>query len=172
MLLSDVFPRNQLKGYQMQWTHFGKSEAKSGLRAWKRWWVEIALIADSSFVIDLMREHEEALKKLAEIRENNRLQYIASPTVMELAVGVALADLPTQEQEKIDDILTGFQVIPLDTDCAWRAGIETGILRKNGKITDPIDGQIAGIALQNEEPIVTRNLKHFELFEGLQVETY
>ncbi|MGV9103638.1 MAG: PIN domain-containing protein [Candidatus Thorarchaeota archaeon] len=130
------------------------------------------MIVDSCFVIDLMRENEEALKKLAEIKENNRLQYIASPTVMELAVGVALADLPTQEREKIDEILAGFRIIPLDTDCAWRAGIEIGRLRETGKIVDPIDGQIAGIALQNEEPIVTRNLQHFELFEALQVETY
>lgn len=130
------------------------------------------MIADSCFVIDLMKENEGALKKLVEIRENNRLQYIASPTVMELAVGVALAGLPTKEREKIDEILAEFQVIPLDTDSAWRAGIELGRLRKTGKITDPIDGQIAGIALQHDEPIVTRNQKHFELFEGLQVETY
>lgn len=130
------------------------------------------MIADSCFIIDLMRESESALIKLAEIREKRQLQYITSPTVMELAVGVALAALPKDEQKKIDDILAGFQVIPLDTVSAWRAGIEIGRLRKIGKIVDPIDGQIAGIALQHDEIIVTRNTKHFQLFEDLKVELY
>jgi predicted nucleic acid-binding protein len=37
---------------------------------------------------------------------------------------------------------------------------------------DPIDAQIAGIALQHDDIIVTRNIKHFERFKGLRVETY
>lgn len=119
-----------------------------------------------------MRESESALIKLAEIREKRQLQYITAPTVMELAVGVSLAALPKNERKKIDDILAGFQVIPLDTSSAWRAGIEIGRLRKTGKIIDPIDGQIAGIALQHDEIIVTRNTRHFQLFKDLKVELY
>ncbi len=130
------------------------------------------MIADSCFIIDLMCADKSALTKLAEIREKRQLQYITSPTVMELAVGVALAALPKNEQKKIDDILAGFQVIPLDTVSAWRAGIEIGKLRKSGKVVDPIDGQIAGIALQHDEIIVTRNTKHFQLFDGLEIESY
>ena len=130
------------------------------------------MIADSCFIIDLMRESEPALKKLAEINKRKHGQYITSPTVMELAIGVALAGLPKKEQRRIDEILAGFQVIPLDAFSAWRAGVEIGGLRKTGKIVDPIDGQIAGIALQHEEYIVTRNVKHFQLFKGLKVESY
>lgn len=130
------------------------------------------MIADSCFIIDLMRESESALIKLAEIREKRQLQYITAPTVMELAVGVSLAALPKNERKKIDDILAGFQVIPLDTSSAWRAGIEIGRLRKTGKIIDPIDGHIAGIALQHDEIIVTRNTRHFQLFKDLKVELY
>ncbi|RDE17009.1 MAG: hypothetical protein C4K49_03930 [Candidatus Thorarchaeota archaeon] len=130
------------------------------------------MIADSSFIIDLMRESEPALRKLAEIRESGQPQYVTSPTVMELAVGVALASLPKDEQKKVGDILGGFQVLPLDTVSAWRAGIEVGRLRKTGKIVDPIDGQIAGIALQHDESIVTRNAGHFQMFKGLKIEPY
>jgi len=119
-----------------------------------------------------MRKRQSALKKLDEIRETRQLQYITSPTVMELAVGVALAALPKSEQKRIDGILSGFQVIPLDTISAWRAGIEIGKLRMKGKMVDPIDGQIAGIALQHDETIVTRNARHFQLFKDLRVESY
>ncbi len=130
------------------------------------------MIADSCFIIDLMRENESALKKAAEIREGHQPQYITSPTVMELAVGVSLANLPKDEQKRVDNILAGFHVIPLDAVSAWRAGIEIGRLRKKGTIIDPIDGQIAGIALQYDETIVTRNARHFQLFKDLKVELY
>jgi predicted nucleic acid-binding protein len=130
------------------------------------------MIADSCFIIDLMRKSKSALKKLDEVKETRQLQYITSPTVMELAVGVTLAVLPRNEQKKVDEILEGFQVIQLDTISAWRAGIEIGRLRKTGKIIDPIDGQIAGIALQHDETIVTRNARHFQHFKDLKIELY
>jgi tRNA(fMet)-specific endonuclease VapC len=130
------------------------------------------MIADSCFIIDLIREEEHALTKLAVIKREHQSQYLTSPTVMELAVGVELAALPREESKKVDDILSGFQVIPLDVSSAWRAGIEIGRLRRAGHIVDPIDAQIAGIALQNDETIITRNMKHFQFFEGLKVESY
>jgi len=130
------------------------------------------VIADSCFIIDLMRKNKPALEKLEELKEAQQIQYITSPTVMELAVGVALAALPKNEQKRVDEILSGFQIISLDTSSAWCAGIEIGRLRKSGKIVDPIDGQIAGIALQHDEVIVTRNVKHFKLIKGLKIESY
>ena len=130
------------------------------------------MIADSCLIIDLMRKDQSALKKLDEIKETHQLQYITSPTVMELAVGVELAALPKNEQKRVDEILAGFQILSLDTTSAWRAGIEIGRLRKNGIVIDPIDGQIAGIALSNDEIIVTRNAKHFQQFEALKIELY
>ena len=130
------------------------------------------IIADSSFIIDLMRKKEDALAKLKEISRDGIAQYITTPSVMEIAVGVSLADLPEKERERIDEILGTFQVLTLDTIAAWRAGLELGRLQRKGSIIDPIDAQIAGIALQHNEPVVTRNTKHFSHFKDLQVESY
>ena len=130
------------------------------------------MIADRSFIIDLMRGDKAALEKLSEIVDRGLAHHIASPTVMELAVGVSIAELPRKEREKIEEIIEGFQILPLDSISAWRAGVELGKLRKVGMPLDPIDAQIAGIALQNDDVIVTRNSKHFERFRGLKVETY
>lgn len=130
------------------------------------------MIADTSFIIDLMRGDETALEKLSEIVDRGLGHYIASPTVMELAVGVSVAKLPKKEREKVEEIIEGFQILPLDSTSAWRSGVELAKLRKVGMPLDPIDAQIADIALQNDDVIVTRNLKHFERFRGLKVETY
>jgi predicted nucleic acid-binding protein len=130
------------------------------------------MIADSSFVIDLMRKSKGALSKLETMTHEGAAQYLTTPTVMELAVGISLASLPEKEKDRVTTILSDFQVLPLDTVSAWRAGIELGRLRKEGLLVDPIDAQIAGIALQHNEVIVTRNLKHFDRFEGLHIESY
>ncbi len=130
------------------------------------------MIADSSFIIDLMRKSKAALGKLQSLTNEGVSQYTTNPTVMEIAVGMSLAQLPEKEQKRIDDIVGNFQVLFLDTVSAWRAGIELGRLRKEGMLVDPIDAQIAGIALQHNEVVVTRNQKHFERFEGLRVESY
>jgi predicted nucleic acid-binding protein len=119
-----------------------------------------------------MCERGPALRKPAGFRGSGQLQFVTSPTVMEPAVGVALASLPKDKQKKVGDILGGFQVLPLGTVSAWRAGIEVGRLRKTGKIVNPIDGQIAGIALQYDASIVTRNAGHFQMFKGLKTESY
>ncbi len=130
------------------------------------------MIADSSFIIDLMRKKEDALGKLKKISHDGIAQYITAPSVMEIAVGVCLADLPEKERDRVDKILGSFQVLPLDAIAAWRAGLELGRLQRKGSMVDPIDAQIAGIALQHNEPVVTRNTKHFSRFKDLQVESY
>ncbi|NHI83118.1 MAG: type II toxin-antitoxin system VapC family toxin [Candidatus Thorarchaeota archaeon] len=130
------------------------------------------MIADSSFIIDIMRKSKDALAKLEALSRDGTTQYLTTPTVMEIAVGISLAQLPEKEQNRIDTIIGDFQVLPLDAISAWRAGIELGRLRKEGLLVDPIDAQIAGIALQHNEMVVTRNQRHFERFEGLHVESY
>ena len=91
---------------------------------------------------------------------------------MGLAVGVEVDALPEYEQRRVDEILAGFQILPLDSTAAWRAGIEIGRLRKSGMVIDPIDAQIAGIALRHDETVVTRNTKHFQSIKGLKVQSY
>jgi hypothetical protein len=130
------------------------------------------VIADSCFIIDLIRESPSALKKLKEIQEARQLQLITAPTVMELAVGVELAALPEDEQRRVDEILAGFQILPPDSTAAWRAGMEIGRLRRSGVVIDPIDAQIAGIALQHDETVVTCNTKHFQSIRGLEFQSY
>jgi len=130
------------------------------------------MIADTSFLIDLMRENQKALDKLSEIERGSRRQFLTSPSVFELAVGVSMSDLPEKEKIKIFGVIESFSIIPLTFESAWRAGLELGELYNKGKPVDPIDGQIAGIALEHNEPVVTRNAAHFNRFPNLKVETY
>ncbi|MBS3136929.1 hypothetical protein J4232_00725 [Candidatus Woesearchaeota archaeon] len=43
---------------------------------------------------------------------------------------------------------------------------------KRGIPINPQDSMIAGIAIRNNESVLTRNTKHFERIDNLTIETY
>jgi tRNA(fMet)-specific endonuclease VapC len=71
---------------------------------------------------------------------------------------------------RTEDDLARFPIIPLDAAAA--AAFEQ--LRQNKKLKKigRADLLIAAIALANRATLVTRNLKHFQLVPGLQVENW
>ena len=130
------------------------------------------MIADTSFLIDLMRRKETALEKLKTIERNNESQYSTSPSVFELAVGIYLSKIPEKEKEKVNSVLQRFSVLNLGLGEAVIGGSILGELYSRGMPIDPIDAQIAGIARCIKQPIVTRDTEHFERIPNLKVETY
>lgn len=130
------------------------------------------MIADTSFIIDLMRKRDSALEKLSKIEMKKENQRTTSLTVFELATGIEMSDWPEKEKLKVEELLQMFSIIDFKNIHAYRAGLELGKLYKEGKPIDPVDAQISGIALVEKEIIVTRNVKHFERIEGLKIESY
>ena len=130
------------------------------------------MIADTSFIIDLMRKKPDALKKLSEIEKNKESQSTTSLTVFELAVGIAMTQFPDEEKKKIEEQLLKFSIYDFSVPYAYRGGLELGKLLKKGNPIDPVDVQIAGIALSENEKVVTRNIKHFNKIDDIKVESY
>jgi hypothetical protein len=104
------------------------------------------MIADTSFIIDLMRKKPVAIQKLNKIEEENESQKTTSSVVFELAVGIAMSEWPEKERRKVEELLKRFSVLNLETKHAFRSGLELGKLFKNGNPIDPIDAQIGGLA--------------------------
>jgi predicted nucleic acid-binding protein len=67
---------------------------------------------------------------------------------------------------------TGLPHLSLDVASASKAGmIYTQRVKEKTKI-DPEDAMLAGIPMQNNEPLLTRNRKDFAGMPELKVETY
>ena len=130
------------------------------------------MIADTSFIIDLMRNKPSAVTKLTAIETDKESQKTTNLTVFELATGIAMSNWPEKEKKKVENQLQKFSIINFETIHAYKAGLELGKLLKEGNPVDPIDAQISGIALIENEVIVTRNKKHFERIDGLKIESY
>ena len=130
------------------------------------------MIADTSFLIDIMKYDKDAIKKAEEIEKKGNTIAVTSITIFELFIGVSLSIKQDQDRNKINRILNGLSIISFDEDSAREAGKIYAQKRKNGAAIEPEDSMIAGICSRRNEILITRNIKHFSDIEGLRVESY
>jgi tRNA(fMet)-specific endonuclease VapC len=130
------------------------------------------MIADTSFLIDIMKSDKEAIKKAEEIEKKGNTIAVTSISIFELFVGVSLSIKQDRERNKINTILKGLPIISFDEDSAIEAGKIFAQRRKDGSTIEPEDSMIAGICSRRNEILITRNIKHFNDIEGLRIESY
>ncbi len=119
-----------------------------------------------------MMNDEGAVRKAKELAEGSTPILVGTPTIFELYVGVSLSSKAFEERGKILDVLVSVTQLPLDAASAVRGGIIYGQKVKEGRKIDPEDAMLAGIAIENNQPLLTRNKRDFIGIQGLKVETY
>lgn len=129
-------------------------------------------LADTSFLVDVLRGDQTAQDLLHQWREEGWTMQTSIVSLFELHRGLAMVDWPPKQLERIRQALAGMPVLGLDGEAAILGGQMAGALHRAGRKIDPEDCMIAGIALRNAVPVVTRNTKHFDCVTGLQVQTY
>ncbi|WP_122091303.1 PIN domain-containing protein [Halalkalicoccus subterraneus] len=130
------------------------------------------MIEDTSFIIDILHDDSDAVRFLDIIESEQRPERLASITVLELYEAVPQLDIPEERRQKILAVLDSRHAIPGDTKVMRKAGKLSGELITSGQEVDREDCIIAATALLHDEPIVTRNVDHFERIDGLDVRTY
>jgi predicted nucleic acid-binding protein len=128
------------------------------------------LILESTFLIDLEREHQRGRPGGAiaflEAHEEARL-YLPFVVAGELASGISMRERPRWES-----FLAPFYVLPSTPDVSWHYGRAFRHLRDNGNLIGANDLWIAATGLAYGMPVVTRNADHFRRVPGLEVESY
>jgi tRNA(fMet)-specific endonuclease VapC len=130
------------------------------------------LIADTTFLIDLMVSDEAAVEKARDIESKSIPITVTAPSVFELYVGLSLSKKAEEEKTRIMDVLESLPFLPLDSESAKEGGRIFGDKMRAGSQVDPEDAMIAGIAKVHGEKVLTRNAKHFRGVEGVSVEPY
>jgi len=130
------------------------------------------MIADTGFLIDLMKGEELAKTKAEKLADESIPIMFGTPTVFELYVGVGLAIKSSEEREKVFDVLRSLTQLPLDSPAAIRAGTIYAERIREGTRIDAEDAMIAGISLESQQALLTRNTKHFAGIAGLKTESY
>ncbi len=130
------------------------------------------MILDTTVLIDVMKGNTSAKEKISALSGKGEPITTTAISVFELFSGLSQSSKPLLEIEKIKSVLQNQVHWQLDKASAEKGGLINGELIKKGQQIDPEDAMIAGIALQHNESVLTRNLKHFSRIPGLKVETY
>lgn len=127
---------------------------------------------DTSLIIDILRGNEKVKLIKDKLDSNNEQITIASPTIMELRKGLKIGKPKEGEENKINELIDSFTILNLDKHSAVLSGDIEGDLVNRGEVIDLEDIMIAGIAISNNETLITRNVKHFKKIKGLDIESY
>jgi tRNA(fMet)-specific endonuclease VapC len=121
------------------------------------------VVVDTDLVIDFLRGRGAGAHLTRRLIVERRLR-VTAITGLELRVG---ADFLARK----DQILGLFRsrTVPLDLASALRAGEVASALQASGTGIGFADCMQAGICLRHGLPLATRNRKHFERVEGLQL---
>ena len=131
------------------------------------------MILDTSFVEDIGREDTDALRRAGELRSTGVPERISAMTVYELYWGVGYVDVPARERDRIEAVLETKEIYPVSPSIARKAGRIAGSLARDGSaLDDPGDEIIGATGVVHEEPVLTRNVEHFERIADLEVHTY
>jgi tRNA(fMet)-specific endonuclease VapC len=130
------------------------------------------LLADTSFLIDLMVGDKAAVEKAREIEAKGTPLIVSAPTVFELYVGIFLSRKAEEGKARVLVVLESLPFLPLDVESSKAGGRIYGEKKRMGLTVDPEGAMVAGIARVHGEKVLTRNLKHFQGIEGVNVESY
>ena len=129
-----------------------------------------SLIVETSFLIDLEREHNRGApgRAVAFLEQNGDARlYLPFIVAGELAAGLSLAD-----RSRWETFLAPFYVLASNADVSWEYGRAFRYLQENGRLIGGNDLWIAATGLAYRMPVLTRNVEHYRRVPGLDVEAY
>lgn len=128
---------------------------------------------DTSFLEDVAREDAAALSKAEELQRQGIPERLSVMSLYELYWGIGYVDRSQAERDAVDAVLDTKETYPVTPTIARKAGRIAGTLSREGNpLNDPGDELIGATGLVHEEPVLTKNVDHFERIPDLQVETY
>jgi tRNA(fMet)-specific endonuclease VapC len=122
------------------------------------------IIADTDVLIDYLAGIQPLAKRVADYIRADRVQ-ITCINCFELLSGARGG----KRGDGVRRFVASIAVLPLDRNSAAQAALLRQQLEERGESIGMADSLIAGIAIDNDMELLTRNRKHFEKVEGLRL---
>lgn len=130
------------------------------------------MIVDTDVLIDVMQGSEPAVRTVRSLESERVPMRLSAVSLYELFHGVERVDDSAERRRAIESVLETKPVYAADSAVMKKAGRIDGRLASEGQAIGVGDTVIAATALVHEEPVLTRNVGHFERIEGLDVRSY
>jgi tRNA(fMet)-specific endonuclease VapC len=122
------------------------------------------IVADTDVLIDFLAGREPAAARVTRELGSGNL-WTTVITRFEMLSGAR----GLRARQIVGELLDSIKSVPLDVSAADRAADVRRTLARKGVGIGMADSLIAGIALQIGGTLLTRNLRHFERVEGLDL---
>ncbi|MBI5316153.1 MAG: type II toxin-antitoxin system VapC family toxin [Nitrospirae bacterium] len=126
-------------------------------------------LIDTDWVIHYLNGHPSIVVRLNSLTEQGCALSVVS--LAELYEGVYFSSNPTGNEQALDDFLRGASVLGIDAETCKIFGQHRGRLRAKGKMVGDFDLLIGATGLRHGLTVLTNNRRHFELIEGLPIES-
>ncbi len=129
-------------------------------------------LADTCFVIDVLRGDEKAVRLLDLLRQGSAPLGVSPYTHFELYAGIGRSNRPEKEIQKVEELLGALALFDFTPAVARQAGLLDAQLSRRGKAVSLVDLLIGCTAIQAGQDVVTRNARDFRQIPGLRVLAY
>ncbi|HLC63710.1 MAG TPA: type II toxin-antitoxin system VapC family toxin [Candidatus Nanoarchaeia archaeon] len=127
---------------------------------------------DTDILVGLLREDSQASHKLKDLLERQTELHTSSVNLHELIKGAYLSKHPEKNMSRVIRLIQSFSLLGFDEEAALISGKLSADKEMKGKMIEQNDIFIAALALTHNLTLITRNKKHFESIEGLQIEVW
>lgn len=128
-------------------------------------------LTDTNICIYVMNErHPEVVRKFSGVSIGEI--GVSAVTIAELQYGVAKSGNPEKNQQRLNEFLVPFEILPFGVEAARIYGELRTRLERSGRPIGPLDQMIAAHALSENLVLVTNNVREFQRVEGLKLENW
>ncbi len=127
---------------------------------------------DTDILIGHLRNNIQAIHKIQTLLRRDENIYTSAVNLHELVKGAYLSQNPEKNMEKVGILLQAIDVLSFDKQATFISGPLSAFHEKTGKMIAQNDLFIASLALAHNLILITRNTKHFESIDGLQIERW
>ncbi|MCE8423058.1 MAG: type II toxin-antitoxin system VapC family toxin [Candidatus Methanoperedens sp.] len=125
-------------------------------------------VFDTNFLIDLLRG-KPGTSEIADLYEHPKTTTI---NAFELYYGARRSSKPEKSVYEVNLLLKSIDVLGLDIHASQKAAEIYAVMMNSGKTLDVQDVLIAGIVMENNDELVTRDINHFSRIPGLKCSSW
>jgi predicted nucleic acid-binding protein len=126
---------------------------------------------DTDFLVAVLRRQEAARRRVDQLDQEGR-QSTTAVNAFELFYGASKSKMVEANVRESQRLLSRLEVLPLSVGSVEKAGMIFGGLELKGSQIEFRDAMIAGIAIDQNLTLVTRNKRDYSRVPGLTLEEW
>ncbi len=130
------------------------------------------VLLDTDILIKFLRDDNSAKNKISDLIDSHLILNITSINIAELYFGAFLSERLDENIKAINNLISKLNIISFTASHGKIYGQIRADLQKRGTLINELDMFIASIAIESEQTLITRNIKHYEKINQVQIETW